>query len=696
MAKKDINFSTYVERDLTKSVIDWGTISKTLSDDLVKLKEERDTKRAEIAKSTTEAENTLNTLEQYDNADLGTLALGMSNESAEFLRVQNDLFKRGLITQTEFAQAKQRVLADWKQFSNVSKQWNTDYAEYVKRIDDGEASNLEQWLNDQNVAFGNLQNIQGYVNPQSGRLSLVEVDPATGEPSNDPGKHVSMNTINTRFKTQYTKIDPIQYVKGTVTELGALLREKLGPNQQVYGEKGWGTMKDDVGFQQQMRDQVKGLLSDKAVATLAGSPSIGAKYTYNKDEITADTEDKVLMKLVNGRPVIDREAENFDKVEKKVEDLLYGQAMMQMNEEYTVEKGFEISTDLAEKRVKGQIDSQEYRDELAGAKQKLDEKKQLLAEKVAAGNMTAQEESTALARDRYELDVLKYETNDGLVNAQIDQISANINLNRDKFNLAKLTGDRNYKIALMNETYKSKLLKEKEEEGIVPFTYPDPNKTSQFGGVDMTGAEFIKDEVDKTIQLNPVWWSPENTADLSATVGKYIEGMLDTNVYNELAQNGGFDVRWKKGKGGKDSQAGGMVITVGGVDYDYPPKPASDFEINSLMKEDPNLTRDEVVKQINDANGYNEFTAKGFKAGAGGRGGVGTTSVPSDVFFGWINKFVLDPATTGAIALQDPPEAPEANYIETISKSGAGNVIFNKPVETEVETEVEIKEETEE
>ena len=122
--KQQIDFSTYVERDLTKSVIDWSTISKTLSDDLIKLKEDRAAKKAEIEKNTIEADTILNTLEQYDNADLGSLALGMSKESAEFLRVQNDLFKRGLISQTEFAQAKQRVLADWKQFSNVSKQWN--------------------------------------------------------------------------------------------------------------------------------------------------------------------------------------------------------------------------------------------------------------------------------------------------------------------------------------------------------------------------------------------------------------------------------------------------------------------------------------------------------------------------------------------------------------------------------------------
>jgi hypothetical protein len=349
-------------------------------------------------------------------------------------------------------------------------------------IHEGEASNLEKWLNEQNVAFGNLENIQGYVNPQTGRLSLVEVDPNTGQPSDDPGKHVSMNTINTRFKTKYDRIDPTELVKGKVDELGALLMETLGGRQEVYGQKGWGTMRDDADFQAQMRDQAKSLLSDDTVATLAGSPSIGAKYVYagtpEADAITAETDDVVLMKIVNGRPVLDDEAANIDTVKQKVEDLLYGNMMIQLDQEYSVEKGFEVTSKLADERVRGNIESQAYRDELASKELNLKERRFKLDQEVAAGNITAQQAATQLARDKYELDVLKYETNDELVNSQIDQIYANIDLNRDKFDLAKLTGDRNYKIALMNETYKSKLLKEKEEEGVVPFTYPDPNKVT--------------------------------------------------------------------------------------------------------------------------------------------------------------------------------------------------------------------------
>lgn len=668
MAKQNINFNTYVEKDLSKSTIDWGAVSKNLTDNLVKFDADRKAKKAEIEKQTIADGAILTQLESYDNTELGSLALGMSNQSAEFLRVQNDLFKRGLISQTDFMQAKQRVLADWKQFSNVSKQWNDDYKSYVERANNGEASSLELWLNDQNVAFGNLENMKGFVNPNTGRLSLAEIDPETGEVSTDPGKHVSMNTINNRFKAKFDAINTTEIVKGSVDALGVILRETLGDNQEVYGAKGWGTMKDNKDFQERMMDQAKTITANTNNIAVIGGQLNGGKFTYKEEDLKNDPN-MIVMKLVNGRPTIDTEASNYADTKKRVEQELFGQMMMQLDEEYTVEKGYEISTDLAEERVRGDIESKQYRDELAGAELRIKQRKITLDEEVAAGNMTAQQKATELARDKYDLDVLKYETNDGLVNAQIDKIYADIDLGKDKLKLAELTGDRNYKIALMNETYKSKLLKEKEKEGVVPYTYPDPNKTSMFGDVEQTGKDFIDSEVGSEINLNSFWWSSENTEELSGTVGKYIKGMLDDNVYNQLAEAGGFDVRWEKGPGGKDSQGGGIIMTVGGVDYKYPPEPASDREIAKLMKEDKNLSREQVEKQINDANGYNEFTAKGFKAPGVTRGGPLTTKVPADVFFGWINKFVLDPATTGAIALQEPPEEGDANYVDVIKET---------------------------
>jgi len=639
--KQQIDFSTYVERDLTKSVIDWSTISKTLSDDLIKLKEDRATKKAEIEKNTIEADTILNTLEQYDNADLGSLALGMSKESAEFLRVQNDLFKRGLISQTEFAQAKQRVLADWKQFSNVSKQWNDDYAEYVKRIDDGEASNLEQWLNEQNVAFGNLENIQGYVNPQTGRLSLVEVDPATGKPSDDPGKHVSMNTINTRFKTQYTKIDPINYVKGTVTELGVLVKETLGDRQQVNSREGYGTLRNEEKFQEQMRKQVRGLLTDKAVATLAGSPSIGAKYVYSGTpeaaEVNENTEDVVVMKIVNGRPVLDTDAVNNDKIKKKVEDLLYGQAMLQLDEKYEVRKGFEKLSSDVDRLVDEQILS-------SISERELNERKVVVSEALKDNTI-----------DATQAKILNDKLNTAIKEKQVNANIANINSLIDD---RELSGQQRTQQMLINADIqnrtlelKEKVNKEAEKANIVPYTYRDDGAVAQYGDFEGTGSAYLDDKLGKNIKTSftaadnvealgvgavplliggPIgvagalatalgvrvgqYINKDKLDDVTNTLSTYISGTMDPNLKTKLLQDGPFEVRFSlTNEGSLDPSK--MIFDVGGQEFEFPP-----------TEDGP--AKDAAMKIIRTS-------------------GISTAGIKQ-----WIDKFIIDPMTLAGIANQ--------------------------------------------
>ena len=115
MAKKNINFNTYVERDLDKTTVDWGTVANKLTGDLLQIREDRAAEREKIAQDTIDASDRVNEMEDYTSQTLQNLALGMSGDSAEFLRVQQNLFDRGLITQTQFAQNKQRVFRKYEQ-----------------------------------------------------------------------------------------------------------------------------------------------------------------------------------------------------------------------------------------------------------------------------------------------------------------------------------------------------------------------------------------------------------------------------------------------------------------------------------------------------------------------------------------------------------------------------------------------------
>jgi len=356
MARKDINFNTYVKRDLSKTTVDWGSVASKLTGDLLKVREERAARREEEQKTTDAVETELNTLEDYTNQSLQNLALGMSGDSAEFLRVQNDLFKRGLISQTEFAQARQRVLSDWKQFGNISKRFESDYVEMVKRAENKDASSFEVWFNEQNSEFGNLSQVRGMVNPETGQLSLVRPN-ADGSISKDPSRHVSLNVLQNRFNTRInnvTKNGAIdKQLEGSVDRLGELILtsidEKSGGIFSIEGQKQALETED---IQRYLDDTVGALTADNStVFSVLGDMGKGYKPTFDPKEAAADPK-KVLVKYnSNGMPVPVEDAPNWENQKSEANEILRNKMIAMLDYKEAVKAGDKELTEYQKKML---------------------------------------------------------------------------------------------------------------------------------------------------------------------------------------------------------------------------------------------------------------------------------------------------------------------------------------------------------
>ena len=350
MARKDINFNTYVKRDLTKTTVDWGSVASKLTGDLLKVRKDREGQRAEIQKNTDETTAKLNEMEDYSNQSLQGLALGMSGDSANYLRVQNDLYKRGLITQTEFAQNKQRILGDWQQFGNISKRWESDYVKMVERAENGDASAFEVWFNEQNSEFGNLNNVKGMVNPDTGSLSLVRPD-EYGYISNDPSRHVSMNTIQNRFNTQINNITKDGALDATLNKsvdglgeliLAQILVDKDGnPTEGVLTVEGQkqALASDDV--QTYLNGTVNTILSnDYKTFSVLGDLVGGYKPTFDPAEAAADPK-KVLVEYSDNtgvpKPVTD--APNWADQKLEAQEALKNRLISMLDNKEAVKPG---------------------------------------------------------------------------------------------------------------------------------------------------------------------------------------------------------------------------------------------------------------------------------------------------------------------------------------------------------------------
>ena len=348
MAKKNINFNTYVERDLTKTTVDWGTVATKLTNDLGEIRKEREKRRADIQAETIEVDRQLNEMEDYSAPTLQNLALGMSGDSASFLRVQNDLFKRGQITQTEFAQARQRVLGDWKQFGNISKRWESDYARMKTRVDNGEASTFEAWLSEQNTAFGNLKNVTGYVNPQTGNLSLVQRNEDGSIPT-DPTKIVGMNSINNRFSNQIDNVTHngalTKKLKTEVDTLGDLILTEVKKNGEVFSVEGQVQALESEGIVNFLETQASAYTTNpNTVFSILGD--INGNYTPTMDpkEAAADPY-KVLMEYNSSDLVVPvTDAPNWKDQVKSAKQIIKDKMIVMLDNKQTAKAG-DVYTD---------------------------------------------------------------------------------------------------------------------------------------------------------------------------------------------------------------------------------------------------------------------------------------------------------------------------------------------------------------
>ena len=354
MAKKNINFNTYVQRDLSKTTVDWGTVATKLTGDLLKIREDRKAEREQIAQDTIDASDRVNEMEDYSNQTLQNLALGMSGDSADFLRVQQNLFDRGLITQTQFAQNKQRILGDWQQFGNISKRWESDYVNMVKRAEDGDASSFEVWMNKQNAEFGNLKNVKGYVNPDTGTLSLLRPN-EDGSVSTDPTRHVSMNALQNRFNTQIqnvTKDGAIdKSLNAAVDTLGNLIvstatsrrndENEIVKDGGVISREGHTQILESKNVQDYLNNTVNGYLStDNKIFSVLGDLIGDYEPTFEPSVAAADPT-KVLMEYdgASEMAVPVTTAPHWLKQKKAAEKAVKNRMIMMLDDKSTIKPG---------------------------------------------------------------------------------------------------------------------------------------------------------------------------------------------------------------------------------------------------------------------------------------------------------------------------------------------------------------------
>ena len=270
------------ERDLTKTDVDWAAVSKTLVTDIEKMRDVRETTKADIETKTRKQMAEFDKLEQYANETLNVTMLKGANQAKEFLMTQNRLMKRGFGTTADYQVSKQTVADNFTQIKKVTENADKVFQDLMKRTNSqvpGEQNNIfERMLGELNAGFTEMAGQDLVINPQTGNMSFVKKN-LTDEEKKNPDNHMSIAGLDQRMSQQADYVSLTKDATAQVEALADVINVKyITENQGVKTIEDWYAL-----------DGTKEMLSsmvDTVTSSDAQVMSILQDSGYTKDNFT--------------------------------------------------------------------------------------------------------------------------------------------------------------------------------------------------------------------------------------------------------------------------------------------------------------------------------------------------------------------------------------------------------------------------
>lgn len=337
-------YSLYAGRE---EAVNWGQVAVNLTKGLETIRDQRAAAKQKIIDDTNAAMTELSEIADVQSGSMNTLLIDGSDFSKNTLQANMDLVRRGLLDPKDYMLIMQQQKDGYKALSNYAKNYDAKYQEGMARIQDGSASNLEEFFRGTGFSFGNVKNKKLWTDPASGELFLVEMQ----EDPNNPGKFIlpdrasnpdaysSPSSMVNMIAFQEDSADLNEDVKNIVTNnLAEVVTATISSYNVLSGGKDVKSIEDfrqlfedvegagfenadgsKMTFDDWMTQQAKGVVgnANKAAEYLMNA---GMGYSFTMDETEAANDPlKILAKSDGGPPQITltdeqmKQAENLAK-----------------------------------------------------------------------------------------------------------------------------------------------------------------------------------------------------------------------------------------------------------------------------------------------------------------------------------------------------------------------------------------------
>ena len=279
----------YVEKD-QQAFVDWGAIGSQISQDLDKIRVNRQEQRDELDRVTNEAVTTINELTANQPKLVSEFYMDGANDMRQYLLMLNKEMKAGRLNPAEYMKKKQVLMDGVTQLGDASKAFAEDYENAMKRLQNGEAAAQEIFQNEMYDAFRTTEDKGIYVNPADGRVYIAKRN-GDGTINRNQADLLSVNKLYARRKDQINKFDVIGETSKKVNVLGDVVKAMRRGNVL--------TLKDVMQNPQYKKaegDIINSMMASPRNAASILTDYIGG-YQFTQDPaVAASTPNTILLK----------------------------------------------------------------------------------------------------------------------------------------------------------------------------------------------------------------------------------------------------------------------------------------------------------------------------------------------------------------------------------------------------------------
>jgi len=213
-------YYNYVRRG-TESQVDWGKIGKGLSDEIIRISQDREAKRTELDKLNTDLIRSASQVTAPEQEYVRNLVLNGTNEMKNLALTNNNLLKRGIITPAQYRMVMENMSAGVSDLDKASKEFDSSYKKSMERLAKGEMGFREQKLKENLFKYGNLKDKTLYVAPD-GSMYITSIDD-NGNPVADPRKMMNTGVLAQGLGQEITSFDLNANLEKGVNSIGSVV-----------------------------------------------------------------------------------------------------------------------------------------------------------------------------------------------------------------------------------------------------------------------------------------------------------------------------------------------------------------------------------------------------------------------------------------------------------------------------------------